>query len=115
VDAETWRLDARTLAPGQTAKLRLRQRGGRLVEGFVVNHAGVVFAYVNTCPHAGNPLDLRVPGFYAEDGRQLVCSVHGAVFAPDTGVCMEGPCPGARLERLVVTRDGDDLVVSSAS
>jgi nitrite reductase/ring-hydroxylating ferredoxin subunit len=41
--------------------------------------------------------------------------VHGAVFAPDTGVCMEGPCPGARLERLVVTRDGDDLVISSPS
>jgi nitrite reductase/ring-hydroxylating ferredoxin subunit len=115
VDAETWRLDARTLAPGQTAKLRLRRRGGRLVEGFVVNHAGTIVAYVNACPHAGNPLDLRAPGFYAEDGRQLVCSVHGAVFAPDTGVCMEGPCPGARLERLVVTRDGDDLVISSPS
>jgi nitrite reductase/ring-hydroxylating ferredoxin subunit len=112
VDAETWRLDARTLAPGQTAKLRLRRRGGPPVEGFVVNHAGTVFAYVNTCPHAGNPLDLRAGGFYAEDGRHLVCSVHGAVFAPDTGVCAEGPCPGARLEPLAVTRDGDVVVIS---
>jgi hypothetical protein len=34
------------------------------------------------------------------------------VFAPDTGVCVEGPCPGARLERLSVTRDGDDFVIS---
>ena len=115
MDAEIWRLDARALAPGQTAKLRLRRRGGSSLEGFVVNHAGGVFAYVNACPHAGNPLDLRAAGFYAEDGRHLVCSVHGAVFAPETGICTEGPCPGARLERLVVTRDGDDLVVSSPS
>jgi nitrite reductase/ring-hydroxylating ferredoxin subunit len=112
VEAETWRLDARTLAPGQTAKFRIRRRGGQSVEGFVVNHGGAVSAYVNACPHAGNPLDLRAGGFYAEDGRHLVCSVHGAVFAPDTGVCAEGPCPGARLERLSVARDGDALVIS---
>lgn len=112
MDAETRRLDARALAPGQTAKLQLRPRGGGSVEGFVVNHAGTVVAYVNACPHAGNPLDLRAPGFYSEDGRHLVCSVHGAVFAPDTGVCTEGPCPGARLDPLTVTRDGDAFVIS---
>jgi nitrite reductase/ring-hydroxylating ferredoxin subunit len=33
------------------------------------------------------------------------------VFAPDTGVCLEGPCPGARLERLRVARRGNELVV----
>jgi nitrite reductase/ring-hydroxylating ferredoxin subunit len=112
VDAETWRLDARALAPGQAAKLQLRPRGGGPVEGFVVNHAGTVVAYVNASPHAGNPLDLRAPGFYSEDGRHLVCSVHGAVFAPDTGVCTEGPCPGARLDPLTVTRDGEAFVIS---
>jgi nitrite reductase/ring-hydroxylating ferredoxin subunit len=112
VDAETWRLDARALASGQAAKLQLRPRGGGPVEGFVVNHAGTVVAYVNACPHAGNPLDLRAPGFYSEDGRHLVCSVHGAVFAPDTGVCTEGPCPGARLDPLTVTRDGEAFVIS---
>jgi nitrite reductase/ring-hydroxylating ferredoxin subunit len=98
VDAETWRLDAHTLAPGQTVKLRLRRHGGRLVEGFVVNHAGALVAYVNACPHAGNPLDLRAEGFYSQDGRHLVCT--------------EGPCPGARLDPLTVTRDGDAFVIS---
>jgi nitrite reductase/ring-hydroxylating ferredoxin subunit len=112
VDAETWRLDAHTLAPGQTVKLRLRGHGGQLVEGFVVNHAGTLVAYVNACPHAGNPLDLRAAGFYSQDGRHLVCSVHGAVFAPDPGVCTEGPCPGARLDPLTVTPDGDAFVIS---
>lgn len=111
MDADTWRLDARELAPGKTAKFRLR-RGGTSVEGFVINHAGTVSAYVNCCPHAGNPLDLRADTLLTEDGRHLVCSTHGAVFAPDTGVCVEGPCPGARLERLDVARDGDRLVIT---
>src|SRR4029453_9922569 len=97
--------------PGQTVKLRLRRHGGRLVEGFVVNHAGALVAYVNASPPAGNPLDLRAGGVYSQDGRHLVCSVHGAVFAPDTGVCTEGPCPGARLDPLTVTRDGEPFVL----
>jgi nitrite reductase/ring-hydroxylating ferredoxin subunit len=112
VDADSWRLDARALAPGQTVKVRLRRRGGQSVEGFAVNHVGTVSAYVNACPHAGNPLDLRDEHFLSDDGRLLRCSVHGAVFAPDTGVCLEGPCPGARLERLAVARDGDVLVIT---
>ena len=35
-----------------------------------------------------------------------------AIFGPATGVCVEGPCPGARLERLSIERDGDVLVIS---
>ena len=89
-------------------------RGERSLPAFAVNLGGSVHAYVNACPHAGNRLDARAAGLLSADGRLLACSVHGAVFAPDTGVCVEGPCPGARLERLVVTRDGDDLVISAA-
>ena len=111
MDADTWRLDARALAPGQTAKFRLR-RGRESVEGFVINNGGTVSAYVNCCPHAGNPLDLKTDTLLTTDGRHLVCSTHGAVFAPDTGVCVEGPCPGARLERLLVGREGDRLVIT---
>ncbi|MGH7419996.1 MAG: hypothetical protein ACREI4_00090 [Candidatus Rokuibacteriota bacterium] len=43
----------------------------------------------------------------------MICATHGAVFAPDTGLWVEGPCPGARLERLAVTRRGDELVVGA--
>jgi nitrite reductase/ring-hydroxylating ferredoxin subunit len=105
VDADTWRLDANALAPGRTAKFRLR-RGDTSVEGFAINHGGAVFAYVNRCPHAGNPLDGRADTLLTPDGRYLACSIHGAVFAPDTGICVEGPCPGARLERLDLVRSG---------
>ena len=77
-----------------------------------MNHRGRHFAYVNRCPHAGAELNSRASSFWSEDGRHLACAIHGAVFVPDTGVCVEGPCPGARLETLVVRRDGDLLVVT---
>lgn len=106
------RLEASALAPGQAVTFSL-SRGGGSRPAFAVNHEGAVHAYVNACPHAGNRLDARAAALLSADGRHLVCSVHGAVFAPDTGVCVEGPCPGARLERLAVTRDGEDLVISA--
>jgi nitrite reductase/ring-hydroxylating ferredoxin subunit len=106
-----WRCASAALRPGQTATFRLR-RGGKDVRGFVVNHGGRYHAYVNQCPHAGTSLDLWPNEFWTEDGRHLICATHGAIFAPDTGVCVEGPCPGARLERLTVELDGESVVVS---
>ena len=60
---------------------------------------------------AGTPLDLWPNEFLTEDGRHLVCSTHGAIFERHTGLCVEGPCPGAGLERLPVEADGSWLVV----
>jgi nitrite reductase/ring-hydroxylating ferredoxin subunit len=100
------------VTPGRTARFELRA-GGRAVPGFLVNHDGRHHAYVNRCPHAGTPLDLWPNEFLSEDGRRLVCATHGAEFAPDTGRCLAGPCPGAVLTPLDVRRDGDDLVVSA--
>jgi nitrite reductase/ring-hydroxylating ferredoxin subunit len=109
----TWRCAADALAPGQTAVFELRVRG-RTVRAFLVNHGGGHHAYVNRCPHAGTTLDAWPNEFFTEDGGYLICATHGAVFAPDTGICVEGPCPGQRLEPLPVTRRGDELVVTVA-
>ena len=106
----TWRCAADALEPGQTAKFHF-QRGEKTVHGFIVNHGGRHYAYVNRCPHTGTTLDLWPNEFFTEDGLHLICSTHGAVFAPDTGLCLEGPCPGAWLESLPIERDGDSLVV----
>jgi len=108
----TWTCAADALEPGQTAEFELI-RGGRRIHSFLVNHGGGHHAYVNRCPHAGTPLDWWPNEFFTEDGRYLICATHGAVFAPDTGLCVDGPCPGARLERLTVARHGDDLVVDA--
>ena len=106
----TWSCAADMLAPGRSATFRLRLRG-KLVDGFIVNVNGSYHAYVNRCPHAGTSLDLWPNEFLTDDGRYLICSTHGAIFEQHTGLCVEGPCPGARLESLPVELDGASLVV----
>ena len=46
--------------------------------GVVVRWQGGVYAYANTCPHAGHPLNLDPAGFFTPDRTQLICASHGA-------------------------------------
>jgi len=69
----------------------------------VVRRGEAVFAYVNVCPHKGHPLNLvdddflmSVPG----GGQLLHCASHGALFVPENGLCVFGPCSGRSLRRL---------------
>jgi nitrite reductase/ring-hydroxylating ferredoxin subunit len=68
--------------------------------GFVLRWQGKVFAYENVCPHAGHPLNMTPQGFFNLDRSLLICSSHGAVFEPQTGECVVGPCAGAALKVL---------------
>jgi nitrite reductase/ring-hydroxylating ferredoxin subunit len=70
--------------------------------GFAVRFGGTLRAYVNRCPHLGTELDWQPGDFFEESGLYLVCSTHGAIFEPDTGKCVAGPCRGASLEPLQV-------------
>src|SRR5262245_13290529 len=107
-----WRCTAAAVTPGRAAKFVMERVPGPAAAGFVVNHGGRHYAYENLCPHAGTPLDQRSGGFFTEDGRHLACGTHGAIFAPASGVCVEGPCPGARLRPLSIATDGPDLVIT---
>jgi nitrite reductase/ring-hydroxylating ferredoxin subunit len=71
--------------------------------GFAIRQFGVVHAYVNRCPHAGTELDWQPGEFFDESGLYLICSTHGALFAPGNGYCVGGPCRGASLQRLEVS------------
>ena len=70
-----WRCALTDLPPGRTAKFRLGC-GERTVDGFVVNHDGACYAYVNRCAHVGTPLDLWPNEFLSEDGRTIICATH---------------------------------------
>lgn len=105
-----WRCAAASVPPGCTATFTL-DCGGRTLSGFVVNHDGHYGAYVNRCPHLGTPLDTWPNELLAEDGSALVCSTHGALYEPDTGLCTAGPCAGDRLTPLPLGVEGDTLVV----
>jgi naringenin degradation protein FdeD len=67
------------------------------LRGFVVRSGAEVRGYVNNCPHAGHPLNLRPHRFLTPDGALILCSSHGAVFERETGYCVAGPCAGKTL------------------
>lgn len=67
------------------------------LRGFVVKTGVGIAAYVNYCPHAGHPLNLRPHRFLTSDRALILCSSHGALFTRDEGVCVAGPCEGQRL------------------
>jgi nitrite reductase/ring-hydroxylating ferredoxin subunit len=81
-------------------------------KGFVVRYRGKACAFVNRCPHLGTELDWQPGEFFEESGLYLVCSTHGALFEPDTGFCVAGPCRGASLDVVQVRElDGQVLLV----
>ena len=48
--------------------------------------------YMNSCPHLGIRLEWQPHQFLDIDGHYIQCSSHGALFRPDNGVCIRGPC-----------------------
>jgi nitrite reductase/ring-hydroxylating ferredoxin subunit len=72
------------------------------LRGFIVKTATGVAAYVNYCPHAGHPLNMRPHRFLTPDGNLILCCSHGAVFARDDGLCIAGPCQGQSLTPIPV-------------
>jgi nitrite reductase/ring-hydroxylating ferredoxin subunit len=79
--------------------------------GFLVRRGAAVFAYRNVCPHAGNPLNWKPDAFLTRDRQRIMCSVHGALFEIESGLCVAGPCTGRSLTALrAEIRDGRVIV-----
>lgn len=78
-------------------------RDGRIWPAFVIRHEGKLRAYLNVCAHAALPIDAGRGDFFSRDRQSLVCTAHGAVYAPDSGRCTSGPCRGLSLIPLRVT------------
>jgi nitrite reductase/ring-hydroxylating ferredoxin subunit len=47
---------------------------------FAIRRGQQVFAYVNSCPHIGVPLDWAPDRFLSTDRSRIVCAMHGAEF-----------------------------------
>lgn len=62
-----------------------------------------IHAYLNRCPHLGVPLNWDDDQFMDTEGRLLRCATHGALFEPDSGLCILGPCQGHHLWQLQCT------------
>ncbi len=63
----------------------------------IVRRGNNAHAFINNCPHANLPLDLFEGKVLARDGYNLLCANHAALFNPETGACISGPCIGKKL------------------
>ncbi|MDR3413959.1 MAG: Rieske 2Fe-2S domain-containing protein [Formivibrio sp.] len=75
---------------------------GEEPSAFAVRYQGRVYAYLNECVHIPLELDQKPGHIFDMTGQYLVCSVHGAFFAPHNGNCLGGPCRGPGLVPLQV-------------
>lgn len=85
----------------------LEHGAGQALRLFVVLKDGVLAAYRNSCPHTGAPLEWLPDQFLDPDNGFIQCAIHGALFRPEDGYCLRGPCVGASLENIeVAVADG---------
>ncbi len=73
---------------------------------FVIRYGGRLHAYANRCAHQSVELDWLPGKFFDESGLYLICATHGAMYEPESGRCVLGPCKGASLEKLHVVERG---------
>jgi nitrite reductase/ring-hydroxylating ferredoxin subunit len=77
-------------------------RYGREIPAFAIRFRGQVHAYLNECGHVPAQLDWQPGEFFDDSKLYLICSVHGALYAPETGRCLGGRCQGKGLKPLKV-------------
>jgi nitrite reductase/ring-hydroxylating ferredoxin subunit len=73
---------------------------GQMAPAFAVRQAGNVHGYLNRCAHVAMELDWQEGVFFDSEGRDLLCSTHGATYDAATGRCLGGPCNGTPLVKL---------------
>lgn len=79
---------------------------------FVVKKAGALYAYVNSCPHVGTPLNFLPDRFFDRGAEHLLCTTHGALFRVEDGHCLDGPCAGKRLTPVAIRVEEGEIVLA---
>ncbi|NWK76600.1 Rieske 2Fe-2S domain-containing protein [Aquitalea sp. LB_tupeE] len=73
---------------------------GKSQSAIALRYQGRVYGYVNACRHIPIELDLQDGNVFDLSGQYLVCSMHGALYLPNNGRCVGGPCRGQSLQAL---------------
>lgn len=84
-------------------------RYGRRRPAFAIRYRGRVYAYYNECSHVPVQLDYQPGEFFDYSKLYLVCAIHGALYAPDSGRCLGGRCEGRGLQSLPVFESEGDV------
>jgi nitrite reductase/ring-hydroxylating ferredoxin subunit len=79
---------------------------GRSERGFAIRFENAVHAYLNRCAHVPMEMDYQPNKFFDSTGQWLICATHGAMYSPQTGACLGGPCRGGLIKIAVSEHDG---------
>lgn len=79
---------------------------GQHCRAFAVRFKGQPQAYLNRCSHVAMELDWQPNRIFDDSGQWLLCASHGAVYRPDTGECVEGPCRGGLVKITLSEENG---------
>ncbi|SFU00773.1 Rieske (2Fe-2S) protein [Halomonas saccharevitans] len=92
----------------ESGSLGVRLPDGR--DALLVRVHGRVSAFENRCPHQGVPLEAEPNRFLEAGGELIQCAMHGALFLPEGGECVFGPCQGEHLCQIPVSVDDDGRI-----
>ncbi|MDT8923362.1 Rieske 2Fe-2S domain-containing protein [Pseudomonas taiwanensis] len=67
--------------------------------------------YRNCCPHFSVPLDYQPGEFCTYQSQLIMCAHHSAMFRFEDGLCVDGPCAGARLESVPFKVEGGAIIL----
>lgn len=99
-------LESNALAEGCFLEVQA-ERADQPIWLVVTRHQGCPKAWLNVCPHQGRSLNYAPDRFLVDPTGKLICAAHGAVFEPEHGQCVSGPCRGDQLTAVPIEeRDG---------
>ncbi|MDZ7805414.1 Rieske (2Fe-2S) protein [Thiohalophilus sp.] len=78
---------------------------------FVIKFQGRLRGYINSCPHTGVPLNWLPDQFFDYNGELIQCALHGALFRPQDGYCVWGPCQGESLAAVPLRVEAQQIYV----
>jgi nitrite reductase/ring-hydroxylating ferredoxin subunit len=80
--------------------------GGQTCRAFAFRFHREPHAYLNRCAHIAMEMDARENHFFDPTGQNILCSSHGALYEPQTGRCISGPCRGGLVKIMLSESDG---------
>ncbi len=94
------------------AKTFTFKKGTWRFEVFIQRQGEAFFAYENTCPHVGLPLNLNPTRFLDIKGEAIFCINHAAYFNIADGLCTKGPCRGKWLTPIALELIDGQIIVA---
>ncbi|MGE8064124.1 Rieske (2Fe-2S) protein [Pseudomonas sp. NPDC089569] len=98
-----------------TSELEDASSRGFVLEGeklFAVRRSGLVYVYINRCPHRGVGLEWTPDQFLDSSNSLIQCASHGALFLIENGECVAGPCAGQSLTPVECREDAQGIWIN---